>query len=76
MESKEKGLDGAYISKANIEKLDPARQSVYNRLVMKCERNGCSMSYMIKNRNKHLEKCNSFVQFKCVAPICKILMSK
>ena len=55
---------------------DLARQSVYNRLVVKCERKDCKASYQIKNRNKHLKKCESFVQFRCKAPICKIIESK
>ena len=27
---------------------------------------------MIKNRDKHYEKCQSFVRFKCYAPVCRI----
>ena len=38
-----------------VQELDAVRRSVYNRLVVQCNREGCTTSYMIKNRDKHYQ---------------------
>ena len=37
---------------------------------------GCKQSYPIKKRNEHYLTCESFVYYRCRAPICKIIESK
>ena len=53
-----------------VQELDPMRRSVYDRLVVQCDREGCTTSYMIKQRDEHYIKCQSFVKYRCIAPIC------
>ena len=53
--------------------LDQQRRAIYDRLVVQCDRPGCNKSFLLKQRDKHYKVCESFVRYRCMAPVCKII---